>query len=198
MTGTSATFADMHIVQKAKQFEETRESRIAMVEIADTEVGTVVDGETYNLGTIPVAGCDTQDTLSGVATLASLTLTGGDVNGVGTITATCAGATDNADNNAAATVIYTVITPSEATVNLIDQVDSLYLQQGIDNSLDAILDTALQALDDMNQNNDVAAVNAMQAFINAVEAQRGKKLTTTEADALIADAQAIIEAINAS
>lgn len=157
----------------------------------------VVDGETYIVGTVPVASCDTQDALSGVATSASLALTGGDANGAGTITATCAGATDNAGNNGTASVSYTVITPSEAIENLIDQVESLNLQQGVDNSLDAKLDAALQALDDLNQNDDVAAVNALQAFINAVEAQRGKKVPDADADALIASVQAIIDAINA-
>jgi hypothetical protein len=164
----------------------------------DVFVTGVVDGETYILGDVPVPGCDTQDTLSGVATLASPTVTGGDTNGVGTITATCDGAADNADNITTASVNYTVITPSDATVNLVDQVQSLNLQQGIDNSLDAKLDTVLQALDDLNQNNDVAAVNALGAFNNAVEAQRGQKITDTVADVLITDAHAIIEAIDAN
>jgi hypothetical protein len=164
----------------------------------DVFVTGVVDGETYILGTVPAAGCDTQDSLSGVATFASHTVTGGDANGVGTITATCAGATDNAGNSGTASVNYTVITPSDATVNLIDEVESLNLQQGMDTSLDVILDAALQALDDLSQNNDVAATNALEAFINAVEAQRGKKVTNAEADTLIAGAQAIIDAIIAN
>jgi len=85
--------------------------------------------------------------------------------------------------------------PVEAklTYELIDKVADLNLQQGIDNTLDAKLDTALTALDDVNANNDVAAVNALDAFINAVEAQRGKKITDVEADTLIASAQAIVD-----
>lgn len=70
------------------------------------------------------------------------------------------------------------------------------LHQGIENSLDAKLDAAVQALDDINQNNDVAAINTLGAFINAVEAQRGKKITEADADALIAAAQEIIAALS--
>ncbi len=52
---------------------------------------------------------------------------------------------------------------------------------------------AEKALADANSDNDVAAINALGAFIEGVEAQRGKQLTDAEADALIAAAQAIID-----
>ena len=67
------------------------------------------------------------------------------------------------------------------------------LSTGITNSLDAKLDAVLNALDDLNANNDVAATNGLYALMNAVEAQRDKKLTPLEADELIAAAQAIID-----
>ena len=57
----------------------------------------VTDGATYTAGSVPTAGCDTQDATSGVADNASLSLSGGPL---GTITATCTGATDNAGNAA--------------------------------------------------------------------------------------------------
>jgi len=60
-------------------------------------------------------------------------------------------------------------------------------------SLDAKLDAALNALNDVNENNDVAAINSMRAFINAVEAQRGKKISEEDADTLIADAELITQ-----
>jgi hypothetical protein len=41
----------------------------------------------------------------------------------------------------------------------------------------------------------VAAQNAMYAFMNAVEAQRGKKLTDTQATQLVNVAEAIIAAL---
>jgi hypothetical protein len=83
-------------------------------------------------------------------------------------------------------------TPEQAILDLVDTVETMNLQQGIDNSLDAKLDSALNALDDVNQNNDVAAINSLNAFISAVEAQRGNKLTNEQADILVADANAII------
>ncbi|MGI9102170.1 MAG: PxKF domain-containing protein [Terriglobales bacterium] len=62
----------------------------------------VNQGGTYPLGAVPSAGCDTYDGLSGVATVASLTVTGGTSNGVGTFTASCGGATDVAGTTAPA------------------------------------------------------------------------------------------------
>jgi len=85
--------------------------------------------------------------------------------------------------------------PATLLDNLTEIVVELNLQQGIENGLDAKIDTALNALEDLNENNDVAAVNSLEAFINAVEAQRGKKISEEDADALIAQAQAIIDLI---
>lgn len=82
--------------------------------------------------------------------------------------------------------------------NLAQKVIALNLQKGISNSLDAKLYAALQALDDLKENNDVAAINALQAFINAVEAQRGKKISQEDADDLIAAAQEIIDLLIAA
>ena len=61
----------------------------------------------------------------------------------------------------------------------------LNLANGIDNSLDAKLDAALLALDDINENNDVAACNSLEAFISAVEVQSGNKITVEDANDLI-------------
>jgi hypothetical protein len=49
------------------------------------------------MGSVPAAGCSTSDVLSGVASAASLGMSGGPL---GAITATCSGATDNAGNAA--------------------------------------------------------------------------------------------------
>ncbi|NPV67598.1 MAG: hypothetical protein HPY64_10675 [Anaerolineae bacterium] len=67
----------------------------------------VVDGATYTLGSVPVAGCSTDDALSGVATPASLESSY--PGGVGTFTATCSGALDYAGNPGSASVTYRVI-----------------------------------------------------------------------------------------
>ncbi len=72
----------------------------------------VSNGASYTLGTAPQAGCDTQDLASGVATSATIGVTGGNADGTGTFTATCSGATDNAGNAAdPVTVSYTVEAP---------------------------------------------------------------------------------------
>lgn len=63
----------------------------------------------YTHGSVPTAGCATTDALSGVQTSATPSVTGGDANGLGTFTASCTGATDNADNPGSASVTYQVI-----------------------------------------------------------------------------------------
>jgi hypothetical protein len=65
----------------------------------------VSNGATYTLGSVPAAGCSTTDALSGVKTHASLAVTGGPV---GSVTAKCDGAVDNADNTNSASVTYNV------------------------------------------------------------------------------------------
>lgn len=89
-------------------------------------------------------------------------------------------------------VIVTVQTPAQAIQNLINSVQTLNLQKGTQNSLKHKLNTAIDSLDDLNQQNDWAALNSLQAFINAVKAQTGKKITSAQADTLIQEAQEII------
>ncbi|OGM14302.1 hypothetical protein A3A76_00120 [Candidatus Woesebacteria bacterium RIFCSPLOWO2_01_FULL_39_23] len=72
---------------------------------------------------------------------------------------------------------------------------SFNLQNGIENSLDQKLEAAQNALNDVNENNDQAAINSLQA-INSVEAQRGDKIANEQADALIAATQEIIAALS--
>jgi len=86
--------------------------------------------------------------------------------------------------------------PAELIAELLEEVAGLGLPRGIENSLMAKLNAALGALEDENENNDAAAINTLGAFINAVEAQRGKKIPEAEADALIAAAQEIIELLS--
>ena len=58
----------------------------------------VTEGATYVLGSVPAAGCSTSDALSGVAADAVLGLSGGPI--IGSFTATCSGAEDEAGNTA--------------------------------------------------------------------------------------------------
>ncbi len=81
--------------------------------------------------------------------------------------------------------------PSQLIKALIAHVGDLGLHAGTQNSLVAKLNAALNALEDANESNDVAAINALEAFINAVEAQSGKKIEDTDAETLIVKAQHI-------
>jgi ELWxxDGT repeat protein len=80
--------------------------------------------------------------------------------------------------------------------DLIDAVSVLNLHQGIENSLDAKLDAVKRALDSLNENDDAAAIAALEAFINEVQAQRGNKIPEADADVLIAAAQEIIQVLS--
>ena len=79
----------------------------------------VTNGATYTFGAVPTAGCNTTDAISGVATKATVKLTGGVPPGVGSFTATCSGAVDVAGNPQAApvTATYTVTPGPLASVS---------------------------------------------------------------------------------
>lgn len=76
-------------------------------------------------------------------------------------------------------------TPEQLIQDLIDYVNTLNLDQGIDNSLDAKLQNARDALEAANAGQRQDAVNKMNAFISAVEAQSGKAIPSEDADDLI-------------
>lgn len=80
--------------------------------------------------------------------------------------------------------------------DLIQQVIDLELHHGFEKSLLAKLDTALQKLQDGNEANDKAAVNSLTAFINAINAQSGNKISEEDANSLITAAQQIIDMIS--
>ena len=88
--------------------------------------------------------------------------------------------------------------PKELLSDLIADVIELNLKAGISNSFDAKLSAATAALDDSQDQNDQAAINAMYAFIHAVNAQRSSRLTDAQANALVTAAQAIIQAVSTS
>lgn len=95
-------------------------------------------------------------------------------------------------------VVENYLTPLEQIEELINIVQSLNLQAGIENGLDAKLGAAARALEDVNLNNDVAAVNALNAFINETLAQRGNMIPESDADEIIALAEAAITALEES
>jgi len=83
-------------------------------------------------------------------------------------------------------------TPTEAVRDLITKVDGKGLPKGIEQSLLAKLNVAEKKI---TQEQYTPARNTLKAFINEVNAQRGKALTTAQANDLIATAQRIINAI---
>ncbi|MCI0499580.1 MAG: hypothetical protein L0Y36_07865 [Planctomycetales bacterium] len=87
-------------------------------------------------------------------------------------------------------------TPSELLDDLAQHVADLNLHKGTTNSLNAKLNSAMKALTDTNEHNDAAASHILEAFINEVEAQKGKKIPEQDADDLIDAAQQIIDLLN--
>jgi len=98
----------------------------------------------------------------------------------------------NAHNIPYAEATYTVQTPAQAINALVSVVESMNLAQGIENSLDQKLQNASAALTAANAANRADAVNKLQAFISATQAQSGNKLTVAQANQLIAEADRII------
>jgi hypothetical protein len=86
-------------------------------------------------------------------------------------------------------------TPEERLSSLSDGVAAMNLPDGIGASLSAKLSGALATLEDGNATNDVASGNVLRAFIQAVEAQRGKKLTDAQATYLVDSANAVLLAL---
>ena len=88
-------------------------SNVVTVQIDKTPpvvtVTGVSNGASYPLGSVPEAGCETTDALSGVATPATLSGSGGNPGGTGSFTATCSGALDHAGNSGGASVTYSVL-----------------------------------------------------------------------------------------
>jgi hypothetical protein len=86
----------------------------------------------------------------------------------------------------------TVLSYSQATSDLKAQVDRAGLARGIRNALDAMLGVA-NILFQQSDTSDAVAV--LRAFIKLVSAQKGKLINATLANALIAYAQRIINAV---
>ena len=87
------------------------------------------------------------------------------------------------------------LTPEEMIAELISFVEESGIHKGTKNSLNSSLENALKSF---GKGNTGAAINQLKAFTNKVEAQSGKKVDETTANEWIADAQEIIDAIQAS
>lgn len=85
-------------------------------------------------------------------------------------------------------------TPRESLQALMDKVKASGLHQGITNSL---LSKLQEALEELNACDIQDALGALQAFINEVRAQSGKKIPVGQANSFIADVQEIIQILKA-
>jgi hypothetical protein len=88
--------------------------------------------------------------------------------------------------------ILTVLSYTDATTTILKQVQGANVPSGIQNALVSSLQAAI---DSFNRGNNTAGVNQLGAFQNKVSAQSGKAIDAALADALIAAAQRIINAV---
>ncbi|MEK9628316.1 MAG: HYR domain-containing protein [Nitrospinota bacterium] len=102
-------------------------------------------------------------------------------------------ATDEAGNEATATQTIIVLSPAEIIDGLGDDIADLNLPKGPQNSLKSKLNSADKALSDSNPKNDKAGINTLNALINSIKAQSGKKISVEDANDLIDRIQNLIE-----
>lgn len=113
---------------------------------------------------------------------------------IGSRTVSCT-ASDRAGNVGNASAAYSVISASTAITNLSSQVTSLRLDKNVERALLAKLQLAQG---DLAATRKSAAIQNMNEFIALVNSHRGRKISNTNADALIANAQLIVASISAS
>jgi len=121
-----------------------------------------------------------------VASLTSVPASGS-VFPIGTTTVTDE-AQDPSGNHSSCSFTIHVEGAAEQTADLITAVNNLATKAGTKNALLAKLNAALKKI---QSNNSGAACGELQAFINLVDAQRGKAISTSDADSLIAAATQI-------
>ncbi|TLX65734.1 MAG: hypothetical protein E6L02_07495 [Thaumarchaeota archaeon] len=88
--------------------------------------------------------------------------------------------------------ILTVLTPTQAMQNLINTVNNMNLKNAETNSLNFKIQAAITSL---NSGNPTATKNHINAFINEVNAQTQKNITTSQSATLVQAAQNILNSI---
>jgi hypothetical protein len=88
------------------------------------------------------------------------------------------------------TLLVAAPTPADLVTDLLGDLEAIDIPDGYRNNLENKLH---RALDEFNAGDLEKGIKKMNAFIKAVEAQRGKKITEADADFLIASATRIID-----
>lgn len=99
---------------------------------------------------------------------------------------------EDLDNDGEGDVCDATTDMAGAVGSMISDIQALNISQGLKNALSTKLNNALDKCENGNTN---AAINNLNAFINQVEAKRGNPLTNAQADDFIAQASALIAAI---
>jgi hypothetical protein len=90
------------------------------------------------------------------------------------------------------TLLVTQPTATDLLSQLISNLESISVENGLRNALEAKLNGALRAFPAENGDHRQDGVNKLNAFIHLVEAQRGKAISDADADFLIDSATTII------
>ena len=102
---------------------------------------------------------------------------------------------DGTDDMTAKLVLRVSQKNTVAVESLIDEIALMNLPNGIQNSLTAKLQNVLDSLNAPNADQRNDAVNKLNAAINSIESQAGKKISIEQANYLIAEIQKIIDSI---
>ncbi|MHA2225828.1 MAG: PKD domain-containing protein [Candidatus Hodarchaeales archaeon] len=101
--------------------------------------------------------------------------------------------TDDDGDSSQTTLLIEIESPAQATTEVIEVIQGMDLPEGTKLSLTSKLENVINM---MEEGLTQAAANQLRAFINHIEAQRGKSLTDTEADALLAAAEFLRENVS--
>lgn len=89
-----------------------------------------------------------------------------------------------------------VESPTSLINDLVEEVVAIGVDSRVATALDRKLQSALDALDRARNGDNASAAGMLYAFIQNVEAQRGKKLDNKQADILVSGAEAIIDLLS--
>ncbi|MEW6683481.1 MAG: SBBP repeat-containing protein [Nitrospirota bacterium] len=154
-----------------------------------TVPGTITTNATSPAGAVvsySASATDNRDSAPGV----TCTPSSGSTFPIGTTTVTCM-ASDVAGNSASVQFQVIVQGAPEQIAALVGLVQSFNLKQGIENSLDAKLQNAQDALTAAQGGDLPSACNLLNAFSNEAQAQSGKAITPDQASQLNAAANQV-------